>query len=306
MKLPGLDSTALRVALGLGGAGSLDAYTKGVLGGVPPAAFGAFAPPGHPVFANAGMLDRLLRLPAAAYRAASTDSTFAKLADTFRWLEVGYAHWEVFAVEWANDPLWLMLSVLDYVLTSRLFGLARAEVEVAVLTALTEVVLEGRLISAMRAAVAKVPHLNRFQRQLLDEGLVAAAAGRWVRAVLPLTVGLEGLLQSLAAERSAMLRQRRGKIAAAPKIIEFIDPDPDPDFSNLLCRYVFGGRGQEFRHGLAEDGEREQALLALLGLAYCLECWLEIRAMTALTRLFTARLADVIDRRDGDPPGVPE
>ena len=178
MKLPALEPTALRFALGLGGAGALDAYTKGMLGGLSPAAFGALAPPGHPLFASAGMLNRLLRLPTAAYGAAVTDSTFAKLAASFRWLEEGYALWDAFAVEWENDPLWLILGVLDYVLSSRLFGLARADVEMAVLTALTEVVLEGRLISAMRAALAKAPHLNRFQRELLDEGLVAAAAWR--------------------------------------------------------------------------------------------------------------------------------
>ena len=222
------------------------------------------------------------------------ETTFSKLLETARWFEEQFAGFDDFSQQWENDPLWLVIGLLDYTAIRVLFGLARAKVEAAVFAALTEVVLEGRLIAAMRTAVEKAPGLTDFQREWLDDALAHVAAAEWVKAIPPLMAGLEGVLQTLARQRSEQLRRRRGKIIVAPKIIEVLEPDPE--YFDFMRMRVFGGTGQEFRHGIADRGEREQVLLALVGLAFCLGYWLEIRAMSALGRLLSGRLAAVVSQ----------
>ncbi|MGO9792431.1 MAG: hypothetical protein ACLP8S_23865 [Solirubrobacteraceae bacterium] len=194
-------------------AGRDDLYS-GLAGIARPHALSEMAPLLWGSFGASAAIDSLLRIGSVdlAFRSPFADLTLAKLAEPLRWFDGHFADLSAFMRKCENDPLWLLLSLLDFATTRLLFGLARTEVEAVVLAALTEVVLEGRLLATMRAELRKAPYLNTILREWLDDALASAAAGQWVKAIPPLILGLEGVLQSIAAERSERIRQRRGKI----------------------------------------------------------------------------------------------
>lgn len=209
----------------------------------------------------------------------------------------------VVAGEWEESALWFVLSDLPLRRLLLLKGLDRAQVEEAVLDALEAVVTDGRLVAALREVLAEAPLLSDLQRECLLDGLEHAQRGEHLRAVVPLTCGLDGALTSAARDRSLIDAERRllsdpRKKAHGPNTV-VRELGLDSEFERHLHRHVFAPKGHSFRHVDADGGERRQALFAIVALCGWLDAFVGLSAHATLVELMGDELPGAIERVRG-------
>ena len=175
-----------------------------------------------------------------------------------------------------------------------LVGLSVDEVEEVLLDSLEEVVRDGELTEALREIVREAPYPEGLAREWLIHGLEHAERGEWVHAVLPLVAGLEGALAAAAVARS-LIAGAGGKYPPAEKVVKKLLPVGD-DYRTFLILRVYGGRGNTFRHGRADSGERRQALHSIVALVGWADAFLELSGMRVLGELLAERLPEAVER----------
>jgi hypothetical protein len=204
------------------------------------------------------------------------------------------------AGEWEENALWFVLSDLPLRCLLLLKGLDRAQVEEAVLDALEAVVAEGRLVAALREVLAEALLLSDLQRECLLDGLEHAERGEHLRAVVPLTCGLDGALTSVARDRSLIDAERRllsdpRKRAHGPNTV-VRELRLDGEFERFLRRCVFAPKGHSFRHVDADGGERRQSLLAIVALCGWIDAFMGLSAHTTLVETMADELPRAVER----------
>jgi hypothetical protein len=208
----------------------------------------------------------------------------------------------LFIEAWEHDALWFLLQSLG-IGTSRLLGrLSRQEAEEVLFEALEEVVLDGTYTAALSEVVKDhAPHLMRAPRHHLQTFLGHAAEGDWLTAVPPMMDGLEGALHSVARAEQIVTPQGtyidrpNQKVSSAEAVIKLLPVDDG--YELFIVRRIFGGVGDPHRHGTAEDGEREQVLMGIIGLAGWVDEFMQLRAIDRLAREIEQRLPACVERR---------
>jgi hypothetical protein len=188
-----------------------------------------------------------------------------------------------FARLWGNDPLWFLIRELSPLEIPELIGCDPTEVHEAVLDALEEILDSTPVLKAVDDALNEMPFLSEDQRTWLTHGLEHARKREWHQAVPPLILGFEGALHAAALDAKA-IAAKGGKLLPAEKIIKAIELGEA--YEVFVLYWVFGGRGNAFRHGRPETPAREQTLLAIVAIIG----WID----SALDTHGTERLAEGI------------
>jgi len=203
---------------------------------------------------------------------------------------------------WEANALWFLMSSVGIGVSRVLGDLPAEEVDEAILDALEGVVRDGKFTLALSEVVADhAPHLTRAQRHHLKTFLRHAGEGDWLTAVPPMMVGLEGAFHSAARDRKLITTQGtfigrpNKKVGGADAVIKLLPVDDD--YALFMIRRLFGGTGDPHRHGTAEDGERQQVLMGLVGLAGWVDEFMQLKATRVLAREMEKFLPSCAERR---------
>jgi len=215
----------------------------------------------------------------------------------------------LFIARWEANALWFLMSSLGIGVSRVLSDLPAEEAEEAVLDALDEVVRDGKFTQALGEVIADhAPHLTPVQRHHLKTFLRHAGEGDWLTAVPPMMVGLEGAFHSAARDRKLITARgtyvgRPNKKVGGPDAVIKLLP-VDDDYEVFMIRRLFGGTGNPHRHGTAEDGERQQVLMGVIGLAGWVDEFMRLKATQVLAREMERRLPSCAERRRCTVPVV--
>jgi hypothetical protein len=196
--------------------------------------------------------------------------------------------------DWRDGPWRHVLANLE--LTDALALLVQLARDNHAVEGLLEAVLTNPdVIGELSAELEQTP-LTEPLRSQLRHGLDLLAEHDYVLAVPALIQSLEGAFWHVAEERQLIRRDgdkmRRmtadgfvGKpVGGVETVLELLDLDPA--YRTFLCKLVFGGRGNRFRHGNALEGWRLEALLLLVALTTWLEHFGPSRPDSYLRRAF--------------------
>lgn len=203
-----------------------------------------------------------------------------------------YEETDQFMQDWETDALWLLFLRVGVGAVRPLAQLSRPDVEAAVLLALEMICSDQTYVPALRAAVAKAPHLTSTQRKHLDHMLEHAQEGEYVHASAPLYPGLEGAYRE-AAYAEAVAERPKGS-NRPPGLVTVVKRMPLPaELKTFIKLAIFSGTGHTIRHGSAEGVERRQVLLGIAALA----AWLEKFASDApALEVLGSRLTETLPR----------
>jgi hypothetical protein len=230
------------------------------------------------------------------------------LSSVFSFVDEFEESWRFFEVVdavarvWEGHALWFIISSLPLGDWRMLADLDREQVEEVILRALEAVVADGKFVAALRAVLGEAPLISAFQRENLLHGLELAEKREYVIAVTPLTIGLEGALYSAARDRQVidaerMLLNKPGKRAhSVEQVVR--EMELDHEYSKFLYGRIFGTRGNFFRHGDSDGGERRQALLAVVALSGWIDTFMGLSARSVLVELMSDELSGIVEYID--------
>jgi hypothetical protein len=202
--------------------------------------------------------------------------------------------------EWEGSALWFLISALSMGRMRLFHGLDRAQVEDAIIDALEVVVTKGDFVAALEAVVAEAPHMSDAQRENLLHGLGHIARGEYVIAIPNLMHGLEGAMYSVARARSIIDADRRLLSNPSKRVgsVEMVvrEMQLDQKYRTFLYHRVFGTGGNAFRHGDADEGERRQALLAVVAVSGWVDAFMGLSARSVLVELMGEELPRIVER----------
>jgi hypothetical protein len=158
-------------------------------------------------------------------------------------------------------------------------GLVETAGEAALVDLLERAVRDERVLARLRATISALP-LSESKRVRLDHALGHVESGEFPLAIDALIAVVEGMFWSEAEGRG--LIRGRGRFTPASgwggeaRGVEslFRPLEVPPVFREFLVHRAYGGRGDSFRHGRADEGEREQVVF----LVFALAGWLELFA----------------------------
>lgn len=176
------------------------------------------------------------------------------------------------------QPVLFVVSSFTRAVGLPLYDAAKAREDDAVLLeALENVYCEADLVAELKPAVETAPFLNPIHKNHLQTALDWLGERQFVNAYPPFYQGLEPAFYATA--RSAGLIDERnrfiGRKGKASKVDDVLDDIIDDiEFKRYLRCWIFGDRGNGFRHGDVNDPHdcRRQTLR----LAVALTGWLEI------------------------------
>jgi hypothetical protein len=232
-----------------------------------------------------------------AMRALTSPNTvFAGFLESQRRIEIV----AVVVREWEGSALWFLIGELSMGRMSLFHGLSREQVEDAIVDALEVVVTKSDFVAALEAVVAEAPHLSDAQRKNLMHGLGHVARGEYVIAIPNLMHGLEGAMYSVARARSIIDGERR-LLSNPRKLVGSVEMvvremQLDQEYRTFLHRRVFGTGGNAFRHGDADDGERQQALAAVVAVSGWVDAFMGLYARSVLVELMEDELPRIVER----------
>jgi hypothetical protein len=244
-----------------------------------------------------GALQRSLQMP-VIQPLSSIFSFAAEFEKTRRFFEAI----DAVAREWESHALWFIISSLPLGDRLTLADLDREQVEEVILRALEAVVGDGKFVAALREVLGEAPLISAFQRENLMHGLELAEKRQYIIAVTPLTIGLEGALYSAARDRQVIDAERRllskpGKRAhSVEEVVR--EMELDREYSKFLYGRIFGTRGNFFRHGDADGGERRQALLAVVALGGWIDTFMGLSARSVLVEMMSDELPHIVEHLD--------
>ncbi len=202
--------------------------------------------------------------------------------------------------EWEGSALWFLISELSMGRMSLFHGLDRHQVEDAIIDALEVVVTKSDFVAALEAVVAEAPHMSDAQRENLLHGLGHVARGEYVIAIPNLMHGLEGAMYSVARARFIIDADRRLLSNPSKRVgrVEMVvrEMQLEPEFRTFLHGRVFGDGGNAFRHGDADEGERRQALAAVVALSGWVDAFIGLSARVVLVELMGEELPRIVER----------
>jgi hypothetical protein len=202
--------------------------------------------------------------------------------------------------EWEGSALWFLISELSMGRMSLFHGLDRHQVEDAIIDALEVVVTKSDFVAALEAVVAEAPHMSDAQRENLLHGLGHVARGEYVIAIPSLMHGLEGAIYSVARARSIIDADRRLLSNPSKRVgrVEMVmrEMQLEPEYRTFLHGRVFGDGGNAFRHGDADEGERRQALAAVVALSGWVDAFMGLSARAVLVELMGEELPRIVER----------
>lgn len=184
---------------------------------------------------------------------------------------------------WSEGPLAYVTEPLRPGVALEVIGLVEEAGEVALLDLLERAVRDEHVMARLRATVMQLP-LSESKRVRLDHALGHVLIGEFVLAIDALIAVVEGVFW-LEAEGRGLIRGRdrftpaSGRSGTAGGVESLFRPLEVPDsFREFLMRRAYGGRGDPFRHGRADEGEREQVLFLIVALAGWLETFAGVPA----------------------------
>jgi len=188
------------------------------------------------------------------------------------------------------------------VLEGRVRRKVRGDVLVELLEeGLTEPDLLTRIQTELEEALTTV-----VRREQLSKGISFVADRQYHLAVPLLINATEGLFWEAASEAGLIEKNARGKWHCTPltdspgkqvhgleQVLSMAELNLAPSYRDFLRAVVYGGAGDPFRHGTAEDGWKLRALfltVALIG-------WLDSRGQLNSREVITTALREVDERR---------
>jgi hypothetical protein len=196
----------------------------------------------------------------------------------------------------------LVIAMLDHCSlldVAELNVLSDAEVEEVVLLAVELVVCGEEFVPGMQQELQRTSLLTnpRTLRQM-DRMLKHSGNGDWGEASDAVYAGgLEGAYRVALAVAAGRLAHRSGRRPALKHVVNQL-PIP-PSLKTLVNNDMFGGVGDDYRHGDAEGGERRQALLGVVALAGLLETCDNRPAFTVLAQHAADVLSKALQLRNG-------
>lgn len=237
-----------------------------------------------------------IEMPAIRALTSASNTALAGFLESQRLMEA------VAAVvrEWEGSALWFLISELSMGRMSLFHGVDREQVEDAIIDALEVVVAKGDFVAALEAVVAEAPHMSDAQRENLLHGLGHVARGEYVIAIPNLMSGLEGAIYSVARARLIINTDRHLLSNPSKRVgsVEMVvrEMQLDQEYRTFLHHRVFGTGGNAFRHGDADEGERRQALLAVVALSGWVDAFMGLSARSLLVELMGEKLPRILER----------
>jgi len=184
---------------------------------------------------------------------------------------------------WSEGPLGYVTEPLRVGVALELIALVEEAGEAALLDPLERAARDEQVIARLRAAIRELP-LSDSKRQRLDHALGHVLAGEFVHALDPLIAVVEGLFWLAAKERGVIDERDRftsasGINGTARGVEKLLTPlGVSGAFYTFVVHRAYGGAGHPFRHGRADEGEREQVLFLILTLSGWLETFAGVPA----------------------------
>jgi len=175
---------------------------------------------------------------------------------------------------------------------------------------------DARFVTECCAALDNAAVLGNVPRDHLKHGLAHLRDRNVFNAWPPLIIGLEGAFIDVAVAQGLAIRdgnhihladENGNRLSKKPGGVEDVARklgiDPTDDFGDFLMKKVYGGEGNPFRHGSAQEGIRERAIclaVATLG-------WLDAFVAPGSLELVDRAVRDELVRRDEgeDEPSCP-
>ena len=189
-------------------------------------------------------------------------------------------HWGELETEHPDrpQPVLFVIGSLGMALGMPLYEAAKLQSDDSeLLNVLEPVVTDRGFIEEVQAAAQVAPHLSPIQRRHFTTALSWLGQRQYVDAYPPFYQGLEAAFYRVARDQGVIddknhFLAKKGKASKVEDL--FAEIISDPRFRRFLRVWVFGERGNPFRHGDIDDPEecRRQALR----LAVALIGWLEL------------------------------
>jgi hypothetical protein len=190
-------------------------------------------------------------------------------------------HWADLETEHPNhpQPILFVVATFSMAVGAPLYEAAKLRDDDSMfLSTLEEVVTDADYVRQVEAAVQQAPLLSPVARRHLLTGFEWMAGRQYVDAYPPFYNGLESALKATARDRGVV--DAAGRLVSSGRRVSKIDDTfadlfaGDPKFRRFLSAWIFGDRGNPFRHGDIDDPVecRRQSLR----LAAAVIGWLEI------------------------------
>jgi hypothetical protein len=209
-------------------------------------------------------------------------------------------HWAEFETENPNHPQPVLFVIASFTVAVGMPLYEAVKIrddDTVLLEALETVITDSDFIDEIQRAILGAPHLNPIQKRHLVTALNWLRDRQYVDAYPPFYNGLEPAIYTLARAQDVVdsnnrFVRRKGKASKVEDV--FDDAIPDMRFKRFLRAWVFGDRGNPFRHGDVSDPAecRRQSLR----LAVAVIGWLELFGGWQ-TSDFASRLEDQAMRR---------
>lgn len=164
------------------------------------------------------------------------------------------------------------------------------------------------LIERVCTALDEASVLSDSSRDHLKHGLRHLQHREAIHAWPPLIIGLEGAFVDVAIAENHAVRRGNHVYLAGPEGLPQSRKIPSvegvakalghgreqSDFGDFLSRQVYGGEGNPFRHGTAQEGVREHAIC----LAIAVIGWLDVFVVPGSREIVHEAIRDELERRD--------
>jgi hypothetical protein len=171
---------------------------------------------------------------------------------------------------------------------------------------LEEALADEDFVESACAALDEAEVLTDVPRRHLQHGLRHLAEHNVFDAWPPLIIGLEGAFTDVAVAKGIAVRKGNHvfladgngeplskKIDSVEGIAAKLGLDRDTDFGEFLLRQVYGGEGNPFRHGSAQEGIRDRAVC----LAVAVIGWLDAFVAPGSLDLFSLAVSEELAER---------
>jgi len=173
---------------------------------------------------------------------------------------------------------------------------------------------DERFIKEVCSALDQADVLADVPRRHLQHGLRHLGERDVFDAWPPLIIGLEGAFTDVAIEQGIAVRKgnhvhladQNGaplpeKIKSVEGVARQLGVDSSTDFGDFLLRQVYGGQGNPFRHGSAQEGIRDRAICLAVAVIGWLDAFVTPGSIDLLSRAVMQELAKRDDADDAGP-----
>jgi hypothetical protein len=163
---------------------------------------------------------------------------------------------------------------------------------------------DARFVNEACTALDSAGVLSDVPRQHLQHGLRHLGEHEVFDAWPPLIIGLEGAFADVAIAQGIAVRvgnhvhlvdangdALKKKVPSVEGVAALLGHDDNDDFGDFLVRQVYGGEGNPFRHGSAQDGIRDRALCLAVAVIGWLDAFVAPGSLDLLSRAVMEELA---------------